>query len=229
LLTKFTEFLSLFLLYGLLVSYCLATEILGLSGIVITAFAATDIDDLLILVLFFSDHHTFPARHVVIGQFLGIGLLIAISLVGVFLALVVPPTIIALFGIAPISIGIKKLLELRKWRKDEEDDYVSSKQTSLQQKKKKSMFAFFSVAAVTFSNGGDNIGVYVPLFATYNSPISITSLVTGFLAMTAVWCMLGYYLVNHPFLATRIKRYGDVVLPFVLIGLGVYILLKGFV
>ena len=91
------------------------------------------------------------------------------------------------------------------------------------------MFAFLSVAAVTFSNRGDNIGVYVPLFATYNSPVSITLLVTGFLAMTAVWCVLGYYLVNHPFLATRIRRYGDIVLPFVLIGLGVYILLNGFV
>ena len=202
----------------------MAAEIIGLGGIVITAFAATDIDDLFILMLFFSDHQTFPARHVVMGQFLGIGLLITISLVGVFLALVVPPTIIALLGLAPISIGIKKLLDLR--RRNEDDD-TSSKQ--MLQQKKKSMFAFFSVAAVTFSNGGDNIGVYVPLFAAYNSPISITLLVSGFLTMTAVWCMLGYYLVNHPFLATRIQRHGIVVLPFVLIGLGVYILLNGFI
>ena len=197
---------------------------LGGIGIAIAAFAATDIDDLLVLILFFSDP-TFPARHVVMGQFLGIGLLLAISLAGVFLALVVPPTIIALLGIAPISIGIKKLFELR--RRKEDDDV--SKQTLLHEKKKKSMFVFLSVAAVTFSNGGDNIGVYVPLFATYNSPIAITILVTGFLAMTAVWCMLGYYLVNHPFLATRIQRHGIVVLPFVLIGLGVYILLNGFI
>ena len=208
----------------------MATEIIGLSGIVITAFAATDIDDLFILMLFFSDHHTFPARHVVMGQFLGIGLLITISLVGVFLALVVPPTIIALLGLAPISIGIKKLFELRRKKDEEEDDDgVSSKQALLHEKKKKSMFDFLSIAAVTFSNGGDNIGVYVPLFASYNSPISITLLVSGFLAMTAVWCMLGYYLVNHPFLATRIQRHGIVVLPFVLIGLGVYILLNGFI
>ena len=198
----------------------MAAEIIGLGGIVITAFAATDIDDLFILMLFFSDHHTFPARHVVMGQFLGIGLLITISLVGVFLALVVPPTIIALLGLAPISIGIKKLLDLR--RRNEDDD-TSSKQ--MLQQKKKSMFVFLSVAAVTFSNGGDNIGVYVPLFATYNSPIAITILITGFLAMTAVWCMLGYYLVNHHFLATRIRQYGSFLLPFVLTGLGVYIFL----
>jgi cadmium resistance protein CadD (predicted permease) len=124
----------------------LATEIIGLSGIVITAFAATDIDDLFILMLFFSDHHTVPVRHVVMGQFLGIGFLIAISLGGVFLALVVHPTIIALLGIVPISMGIKKLFDFLR-RKDEDDD-TSSKQT-LQQKKKKSMFAFLGVAAVT--------------------------------------------------------------------------------
>ena len=30
--------------------------------------------------------------------------------------------------------------------------------------------AFAAVASVTFSNGADNVGVYTPLFAKYNSP-----------------------------------------------------------
>ncbi|MGH9977879.1 MAG: cadmium resistance transporter, partial [Nitrososphaeraceae archaeon] len=56
----------------------------------------------------------------------------------------------------------------------------------------------------------------------------ITIIVTAFMAMTAIWCMSAYYFVNHPLIATRIRRIGHLVLPFVLIGLGVYILAVSF-
>ena len=45
-----------------------------------------------------------------------------------------------------------------------------------------------------------------------------------FAVMTAVWCAAGYWLVHHPVLGARIRQYGHVVLPFVLIGLGLHIL-----
>jgi cadmium resistance protein CadD (predicted permease) len=47
--------------------------------------------------------------------------------------------------------------------------------------------------------------------------------------MTAVWCSIGYCLVNHSFLANNIRRVGHVVLPFVLIGLGIYIMVEEFI
>ena len=89
-------------------------------------------------------------------------------------------------------------------------------------------FSFFSVAAVTISNGGDNTGIYTPLFATYNSFSEVATLISVFMAMTAVWCTMGYYLVRHPLLEKRMRRFGRVVLPFVLIGLGIYILTEAF-
>jgi cadmium resistance protein CadD (predicted permease) len=85
-----------------------------------------------------------------------------------------------------------------------------------------------TVAAVTFSNGGDNIGVYTPMFAQYNSASQITTLVTVLMIMTAVWCAAAYYLVNHPLIASRIRRVGHIILPFVLIALGIYILAEFF-
>jgi cadmium resistance protein CadD (predicted permease) len=101
---------------------------------------------------------------------------------------------------------------------------------SLVQDKKKNNLVFVAVATVTFSNGGDNIGVYTPLFAKYNSVSQITALATIFRAMTAVWCIVAYYLVNHPLVASKIRRrIGHIILPFVLIGLGVYILTESFV
>ncbi len=42
--------------------------------------------------------------------------------------------------------------------------------------------------------------------------------------MTAVWCALGYLVVNNPLIGDRIRRHGHVLLPVVLISLGLYIL-----
>jgi cadmium resistance protein CadD (predicted permease) len=94
--------------------------------------------------------------------------------------------------------------------------------------KYRSYLSFLTVTAVTFSNGGDNIGVYTPMFAKYNSIAEITILVTIFMVMTGVWCIAAYYLVNHPLIASKIRRIGHFVLPFILIGLGIYILVGSF-
>ena len=137
-------------------------DILGLVAIGVAAFVATNIDDIFVLMMFFSSL-TFPVRQVVLGQFIGIGLLIVISALGSLISLVVPTYIIGLMGIIPIVIGVKNLVEIRK--KDK-----SPSRQAVHDKKNRSYLSFLSVAAVTFSNGGDNIGVYVPLFSKYNCP-----------------------------------------------------------
>lgn len=196
-------------------------DILGLVTIGVAAFVATNIDDIFVLMMFFSSL-TFPVRQVVLGQFIGIGLLIAISALGSLISLVVPTYIIGLMGIIPIVIGIKNLVEIRK------KDKSPSRQEVQNKKKNRSYFSFLSVAAVTFSNGGDNIGVYVPLFSKYNTVSQITMLTAVFIAMTAVWCISSYYFMNHPLVASRIRHIGNIILPFVLIGLGIYILTEPF-
>src|SRR5919198_6184282 len=198
-------------------------DIAGLIVIGITSFVATNIDDIFVLMVFFSSL-TFPVRHVIVGQYIGIGLLVSISALGSFIALVIPSYIIGLLGIAPIMIGVKKLVTFR--RKNESDP--KSKETA-QDKEKSNNLAFAVVAAVTFSNGSDNIGVYTPLFAKYNAASQVSVLATIFMAMTAVWCIAAYYLVNHPLVASKIRRIGHIILPFVLIGLGIYILIEAFV
>src|SRR5919107_3157563 len=187
------------------------TDIPGLITIGVGAFAATNIDDIFVLMMFFSSSFmTFPVKQVVLGQYIGIGLLVAISALGSFISLAVPTYIIALLGIVPIVIGVKKLNVFRKKKES------NSKQAIIQNKKNNNL-VFAAVAAVTFSNGGDNIGVYIPLFAKYNSVSQITALATNFMAMTAVWCIAAYYLVNHPLIASKIRRIGHIILPFVLI------------
>ena len=68
----------------------------------------------------FFVNRRFPISHIVLGQYVGMGSLLAVGLLGVLIALVVPNNLIGLMGLLPIAIGIKELLELRK--DDDADD-----------------------------------------------------------------------------------------------------------
>ena len=65
-------------------------------------------------------------------------------------------------------------------------------------KRNKQYLPFLAVAAVTFSNGGDNIGVYTPMFAQYNSVSQVTTLIVVFMLMTAVWCIASILSCKSP-------------------------------
>ncbi len=194
-------------------------DLFGLLGIGIGAFVASNIDDTFILIILFSTA-SFQARHVFIGQFLGIAVLIIVSALGSLIALAVPPIVIGLMGLIPIGIGIKRLVELR------HRDEINQETVQIN---KKSCLSFLTVAGITVSNGGDDIGVFTPLFAKYNDAGEVTALVTILMAMTFVWCIVTYYFVNHPIVASRIEHLGNILTPFVLIGLGVYILADSFI
>ena len=193
------------------------SDFFSLFGIGIAAFFASNIDDTFILILLFSSR-SFQTRHIFIGQSLGIGVLIIISALGALIALVLPPFFIALMGFIPIAIGIKRLVE------HQERNWITGKNKTFQDNKRQGLIPFLTVSAITISNGGDDIGVFTPLFAKYNTVGEVTALVTIFMVMTLVWCILTFYLVNHPLIATRIQRFGNIITPFVLMGLGLYIL-----
>lgn len=185
-------------------------------GLGIIAFTATNIDDLFILVMFFSNPN-FSIKQVVIGQYIGVSLLIAISGVSYFAKLIIPSAWIGLMGIFPIIIGLKNLAKLKNNKKPNEEykgKFLSHINTKI-----------VTVAIISFANGGDNIGVYVPLFASSNS-YQMLFLIIIFLLMIGVWCVIGYYLVNNKIVGKRIRKYGHILLPFVLIALGIFILIK---
>ncbi len=196
-------------------------NLLSLIGLGVVVFASTNIDDIFVLMMFFSDR-SFSTSQVVVGQYLGIALLMGISALGMVAALVVPTGVVGLMGFLPIAIGVKKLLDTR--TPIEEGKQNQEARGALDTT---GHLRFLTITAVTFSNGGDNIAIYIPLFA--NSTLSeIGVLFVIFAVMVAVWCATAYYLVNHSFVGDYIRRLGHVLLPFVLIGLGVYILAEAF-
>jgi cadmium resistance protein CadD (predicted permease) len=81
----------------------------------------------------------------------------------------------------------------------------------------------FSVTVVTVSNGGDNVGVYIPLFAA--SEWERVGLILGvFGILTGVWCVAGYWLGTHPLATWHLRHRGPRVIAWILIALGLYIL-----
>jgi cadmium resistance protein CadD (predicted permease) len=193
----------------------------ALVGVGVAAFVSTNIDDLFILMVFFATPR-FPFSQIVLGQYIGMGSLIGVSLAGSLITLVLPRNIIGLIGLFPIIIGIKELLELRKKGDDEYE-----KLTKTLRSRKKIHLSFLTVAAVTFS-GGEEIGIYTTLFVINNEVGAIITLISVVMVLTAFWCLLANYLVKYSFLADIFRSIGSRVLPYVLIGLGIYILAEAF-
>ena len=118
-------------------------------------------------------------------------------------AQVVPTTYVGLVGLVPICIGVNRLLSL--------NDAVSGGNRLARGDSK-----IVTVTLVTISNGDDNLSLCVPLFAIH-AAAEIALSVVVFMVMTALWCRAGFALVNsHPF-GTPARRWGTMLLPYVVI------------
>jgi cadmium resistance protein CadD (predicted permease) len=175
----------------------------------VTTFAATNLDDLVLLTVFFA--RRVPTRRVVAGQYLGFAAIVLMSVVAVWVVgLAVPRTWTRFLGILPLAIGIKNLLHVHK----AQCSRASGTNASL---------SVFSVAAITLSNGADNIGVYAPFFIASRSHLWWVLAVYALLVL--VWCIVGKLLGSHALVLKSLDQWGHWVVPFILIALGCFILL----
>jgi len=194
----------------------------------VTSFVATNIDDMVISMLFFAQvNATFRPRHIFVGKYLGFAALVAASLPGFFGGLIVPKAIIGLLGFVPIAIGIKHLVS--RGNQENEVQAVSgefNRESNSPVSKLANLFnpQIFNVAAVTVANGGDNIGIYLPLFASSDLR-SLAVILAVFLVMVGVWSYVAYRLTRQRAIANILTRYSQALVPFILIGLGIFILI----
>jgi cadmium resistance protein CadD (predicted permease) len=171
----------------------------------LTAFIATNLDDIVVLSLFFSQVNAcFRRRHIVIGQYLGFSALVVASLL----------------GIVPIIIGINRLLN----QEANETENLNTSESSHWWSNFLSPQTY-GVAAVTIANGSDNISIYMPMFATHTWDRLLVILLV-FFVLVGVWCYTAYHLTKINAIASAITHYGNSLVPFILIGLGVSILIE---
>lgn len=182
-------------------------------------FMATNIDDIIVLSLFFARGAGIrgTTAKIIAGQYLGFGaILVASVLVSLGAATFLPEDAIAYFGLIPLALGL--CAAWKAWRGDDDDDddeKVAGKSISV-----------WTVAGVTFANGGDNIGVYVPVFVTVGTGAIIAYSIV-FLILVAVLVLLAKFVATRKPIAEVLERWEHVLFPLVLIGLGVVILVEG--
>ncbi|GAA2651846.1 cadmium resistance transporter [Streptomyces spororaveus] len=194
---------------------------LGIIGQAAGLFAVTNIDDILILALFFAQGagHPGSTRRIVLGQYLGFAAILAVAVAAAFGATFLPESGIPYLGLLPLALGLKAAWQAWKDRRDGAGGEA-------EEQAKEGGPSPLEVAAVTFANGGDNIGVYVPVFATAGAGgMSVYAAV--FLVLVAVWCFAGKFFATRPVIAKALARWGHILLPVVLIAIGLLILIEG--
>ncbi|WP_336048510.1 cadmium resistance transporter [Streptomyces sp. CA2R101] len=192
---------------------------LGTVGQAAGLFAVTNIDDILVLSLFFAQGagHRGSGTRIVLGQYLGFAAILAVAVAAAFGATFLPQSALPWLGLLPLALGLKAAWQAWRHRADGEGGEGDGG---------KGGPSPWEVAAVTFANGGDNIGVYVPVLAAAGvGGMSVYAVV--FLALVAVWCLAGAFFATRPVIAKALSRWGHVLLPLVLITLGLLILIDG--
>ncbi len=176
------------------------------------AFMATNLDDILLLLLFFAQiSRRRDIVAIVAGQYLGLGLLVLVSLSGQLGRSILPGPWLGLLGLLPISLAVSRWLETGPSDGADADAATPA-------------VGALAVAAVTLANGSDNIAVYLPLFARADAGQALLTLAV-FALMVALWCVLAWWLVQAPGLGDLLRRLGPRLMPALLVALGLVLLI----
>ena len=179
-------------------------------------FAATNIDDIVVLtVLFLASTRGGPRPwQIVLGQYLGFVTLVAISVVAALGLTIIPDEWVGFLGLIPLVIGVIGLV--RGLRNGRDDDEAESALKAV---------GLLGVAGITIANGADNISLYTPVFRTI-SPLDTVITIVVFLVLVGVWCLLGRVIGTHQKVTETLEKIEHWLVPAVFIGLGLFILIE---
>ncbi|SIN82819.1 cadmium resistance transporter (or sequestration) family protein [Carnobacterium alterfunditum] len=181
-------------------------------------YISTSIDYLFILLIIFSQSHTKKGlRQIYWGQYLGTGILVMVSLFAAYVLNFIPQDwIIGLLGLIPIYLGIRVAVTGEEEEEEEVAEKLEARGTSR---------LFWTVSLITIASGGDNLGIYIPYFASLSVSEIIIALVV-FVISIALLCFISYKLAKISFVSTTLEKYERVIVPIVFIGLGVFIMVE---
>ena len=193
-----------------------AVEMLALAGLVASGFVATNVDNLLILVILLGANA--KRRSAVLLGFIASAIaVICASALGVGLGSLVGANLIGYLGLVPLSLGSYMLYTA--WRggtqEAEQVDVVANPGEP---------GIWISTFVLMFSNSGDSIAVFLPLLAE-SARTSLLLIICTYLVMALSWACLSYLISGQPSLAKRIEKRAEKIVPWVMIGVGAYILL----
>jgi cadmium resistance protein CadD (predicted permease) len=171
------------------------THLLETIAFAIGLFIATHVDSIVVLASLFADPRL-RRRDVWLGHLAGGLAVIVLGGLGALLSFVVRTEFLGVLGVVPFVLGITQLID----HDDETDDLPRAFDGN----------RVLGVALVMFANGADNIGAYVPAFAT-RSPADVVVIVSVFAVLLV---------------GPRMRRIAALVTPFVFMALGVLIFIE---
>jgi cadmium resistance transport/sequestration family protein len=187
-------------------------------GAALGVFAATNIDDIVVLTVLFSQSRAAghpEAWQVWVGQYIGIFSLVAVSGAAALGLTIMPDEWVGLLGLVPVALGVRSLVTAFIRRSAAPGDHAPPSPAH----------GLLSVAGLTIANGADNVSVYTPLFRTFDVTQTLATLAV-FAVMPAVWCVAASWLGTHESVIAIVERHGRWVVPALFILLGLLILLE---
>lgn len=184
----------------------------------IGVYVSTSIDYLIILIILFAQLSQNKQKwHIYAGQYLGTGLLVGASLVAAYVVNFVPEEwMVGLLGLIPIYLGIRFAI-LGEDAEEEEEEIIER----LEQSKANQLF--WTVTLLTIASGGDNLGIYIPYFASLDWSQTLVALLV-FVIGIIIFCEISRVLSSIPLIFETIEKYERIIVPLVFILLGLYIM-----
>jgi cadmium resistance transport/sequestration family protein len=185
----------------------------------IGVYISTSIDYLIILIILFAQLSQNKQKwHIYAGQYLGTGLLVGASLVAAYVVNFVPEAwMVGLLGLIPIYLGIRFAI-VGEGEEEEEEEIIER----LEQSKANQLF--WTVTLLTIASGGDNLGIYIPYFASLDWSQTLVALLFVFAIGIIIFCELSRVLSSIPLISETIEKYERIIVPLVFIPLGLYIM-----
>lgn len=182
----------------------------------IFTFIATSIDYFFILLILFAiDRYRHKVSGILLGEYLGTSVLIGVSLLAAYGVRSIPqPWIVGLLGLIPIGLGIKMIFK----REEEEAEEVL-------ESAEKYKGVVMSLTFLTIASGGDNLGIYIPLFASLNSMDTLMTVSVLFIS-TAVLNLVCYKIAGIREIGEIVERYERILVPVIFIGIGLMVLVE---
>ncbi|HGR3944372.1 TPA: CadD family cadmium resistance transporter [Streptococcus pneumoniae] len=184
----------------------------------IGVYISTSIDYLIILIILFAQLSQNKQKwHIYAGQYLGTGLLVGASLVAAYVVNFVPEEwMVGLLGLIPIYLGIRFAIVGEDAEEEEEEIIERLEQSKANQ-------LFWTVALLTIASGGDNLGIYIPYFASLDWSQTLVALLV-FVIGIIIFCEISRVLSSIPLIFETIEKYERIIVPLVFILLGLYIM-----
>ena len=192
-------------------------QALIIAAMTALSYASTNVDNLLLAVLLLGANRQ-QQWAIKLGVVTAAVLVLLLCAIGLVVQHTLDAGLVGYLGLVPIALGIRHLLSNRARAPGtaHEHSHLSAPDART---------AWLSATALMIANSGDTVALFLPLLAETRAE-TLPAIAGSYVVTAVVWALLAWGLASRPWIARSMDRYGDRLLPWIMIGVGVYILLN---